>query len=63
MADTDLLVVSRGGVEYKITRGELDTYIKGGYTVVDSMLFNGIDAYLGRTPTVAGNRRTWTFSC
>ena len=63
MADTDLLVVSRGGVEYKITRGELDAYIKGGYTVVDSMLFNGIDAYLGRTPTVAGNRRTWTFSC
>ena len=62
MADTDLLVVSRGGVEYKITRGELDAYLKDGYTVVDSMLFNGTDAYLNRLPTVEGNRMTWTWS-
>ena len=62
MADTDLLVVSRGGVEYKITRGELDAYLNDGYTVVDSMLFNGTDAYLNRTPSVEGNRKTWTWS-
>lgn len=62
MADTDLLVVSRGGVEYKITRGELDAYLNEGYTVVDSMLFNGTDAYLSRTPTVTGNQKTWTWS-
>ena len=62
MADTDLLVVSRGGVEYKITRGELDAYINDGYTIVDSMLFNGTNAYLNRTPSVAGNRKTWTWS-
>ena len=62
MADTDLLVVSRGGVEYKITRGELDAYLNDGYTVVDSMLFNGTDAYLNRLPTVEGNRMTWTWS-
>ena len=62
MADTDLLVVSRGGVQYKITRGELDAYLNDGYTVVDSMLFNGTDACLTRNPTITGNQQTWTWS-
>ena len=63
MADTDLLVVSRGGVQYKITRGELDAYLKDGYTVVDSMLFNGTNALLQRTGWTADiNRKTLTVS-
>jgi len=61
MADTDLLVVSRGGVQYKITRGELDAYLKDGYTVVDSMLFNGTNAQIQRLFS-AGNLQTWTWS-
>ena len=62
MADTDLLVVSRGGVEYKVTRTELDAYLKGGYTVVDSMLFNGTDACLTRTNATKGTVTTFTVS-
>ena len=34
------------------------------YTIDQSARFNDDDsAYLSRTPRVAGNRRTWTFSC
>ena len=62
MADTDLLVVSRGGVEYKITRGELDAYLKDGYTVVDSMLFNGTNAFLQRINATSGTGTTFTVS-
>ena len=36
----------------------------GGYTVKNSLRFNaGSTDYLTRTPSVAGNRRTWTYSC
>jgi len=36
----------------------------GGYTIDQSLRFNDNDtAYLSRTPSSAGNRRTWTFSC
>ena len=34
------------------------------YTVSKSLIFNDNDsAYLNKTPSSAGNRRTWTFSC
>mgnify|MGYP003630271113 CR=1 FL=1 len=34
------------------------------YLIEQSLLFNdGDSAYLNRTPSVAGNRKTWTFSC
>ena len=34
------------------------------YEIEQSLRFNDDDsAYLSRTPSVAGNRRTWTFSC
>jgi len=34
------------------------------YTVSKSLIFNDNDsAYLNKTPSGAGNRRTWTFSC
>jgi len=36
----------------------------GGYQINDSLRFeDGSGAYLYRTPAVAGNRKTWTFSC
>jgi hypothetical protein len=36
----------------------------GGYQIERSLRFNSSDsAYLSRTPSSAGNRRTWTFSC
>ena len=36
----------------------------GGYTIDQSLRFNDDDtAYLSRTPSSAGNRKTWTFSC
>ena len=35
-----------------------------GYTVKNSLRFNaGSSDYLNRTPSSAGNRRTWTYSC
>ena len=34
----------------------------GDYLIEQSLLFDGA-AYLPRTPAVAGNRKTWTFSC
>ena len=35
----------------------------GDYLIEQSLLFNdGDSAYLNRTPSVAGNRKTWTFS-
>jgi hypothetical protein len=34
----------------------------GGYLIEQSLLFDG-SSYLTRTPSVAGNRKTWTFSC
>ena len=35
----------------------------GGYSIDNSLRFNDDDsAYLSRTPSVAGNRKTWTFS-
>ena len=39
-------------------------YNSGDYEIEQSLRFNDDDsAYLSRTPSVAGNRRTWTFSC
>ena len=36
----------------------------GGYSVDNSLRFNDDDsAYLSRTPSSAGNRKTWTLSC
>jgi len=36
----------------------------GGYDIDNSLRFNDNDsAYLSRTPSVAGNRKTWTWSC
>ena len=36
----------------------------GGYTIAQSVRFNDNDsAYLSRTPSSAGNKRTWTWSC
>ena len=36
----------------------------GGYNITNSLRFNaGSTDYLTRTPSVAGNRRTWTYSC
>jgi len=36
----------------------------GGYDIDNSLRFNDDDsAYLSRTPSSAGNRKTWTFSC
>jgi hypothetical protein len=36
----------------------------GDYLIEQSLLFNdGDSAYLSRTPSTAGNRKTWTFSC
>jgi hypothetical protein len=34
----------------------------GDYLIEQSLLFDGA-AYLDRTPSTAGNRKTWTFSC
>jgi hypothetical protein len=35
----------------------------GGYSIEDSLRFNDNDsAYLSRTPSVAGNLKTWTWS-
>ena len=35
----------------------------GRYSIEDSLRFNDDDsAYLSRTPSVAGNRKTWTWS-
>ena len=33
-----------------------------GYLLEQSLLFNGSTTYLNRTPSTAGNRKTWTFS-
>ena len=36
----------------------------GGYTIDNSIRLNDDDsAYLSRTPSTAGNQKTWTFSC
>ena len=35
----------------------------GGYLIEQSLLFDGTSAYLSRTPSTAGNRKTWTFDC
>ena len=36
----------------------------GGYTLTDSLRFRrSATAYLQRTPSSAGNRKTWTWSC
>jgi hypothetical protein len=36
----------------------------GDYLIEQSLLFNDDDsAYLSRTPSTVGNRKTWTFSC
>lgn len=37
--------------------------VSGGYTIDQSLRFNDDDsAFMSRTPSVAGNRKTWTFS-
>ena len=33
------------------------------YLIEQSLLGDGTSSYLNRTPSVAGNRKTWTFSC
>jgi hypothetical protein len=33
------------------------------YLLEQSLLFDGTNQYLTRTPSTAGNRKTWTFSC
>ena len=34
-----------------------------GYDITDSLRFrSSASAYLSRTPTTAGNRKTWTYS-
>ncbi len=35
----------------------------GGYAIERSLRFNSGDSYLNRTPSSAGNRKTWTWSC
>ena len=70
MADTDLLVVSRGGVEYKITRGELDAYLKPSVpslppmNVPLGMYFGGQNKWIEqRSPLPSGqNKKTFTIS-
>ena len=48
MIQSDLLLGQEGGA---------------GYTISRSLRFNSSDsAYLSRTPSVAGNRKTWTWS-
>jgi|6_EtaG_2_1085325.scaffolds.fasta_scaffold07349_2 hypothetical protein len=38
--------------------------VSGGYTIDQSLRFNDDDsAYLSRTPSSAGDQKTWTFSC
>jgi len=38
--------------------------VAGGYEIDNSLRFNdGDSAYLTKTPSSTGNRRTWTFSC
>ena len=32
------------------------------YLLEQSLLFDGTSAYLNRTPSTAGNRKTWTYS-
>lgn len=37
--------------------------VDSGYDITDSLRFRAsASAYLSRTPTVAGNRKTWTWS-
>tara|TARA_B110000858_G_scaffold41869_1_gene47796 strand:- start:150 stop:1049 length:900 start_codon:yes stop_codon:yes gene_type:complete len=70
MADTDLLTVSRGGVQYKITRGELDAYLKPSapslppVDVPLGLYFGGQNKWLEqRTPLPSGvNKKTFTIS-
>ena len=38
--------------------------VDSGYDITDSLRFRAsANAYLSRTPSSAGNRKTWTFSC
>jgi len=37
--------------------------LTAGYDIENSMRFDGTSAYAAITPTAAGNRRLWTFSC
>jgi hypothetical protein len=47
-----------------ITRRGASGVSTGGYEIDNSLRFNDDDsAYLSRTPSSAGNRKTWTFSC
>ena len=70
MADTDLLAVSRGGVQYKITRGELDEYLKPSVpslppmNVPLGMYFGGQNKWIEqRSPLPSGqNKKTFTIS-
>ena len=40
------------------------TVAAAGYQIDRSLRFNsGDSAYLSRTPSTAGNRKTWTFNC
>jgi len=48
-----------GIIQMIMAAGGLDQYL-----VAKSLRFNDDDtAYLNRTPSSVGNRRTWTFSC
>jgi hypothetical protein len=66
VADTDFLEVMRDGIAYKATKGQLDAALKD-LMLTKSLRFRGDTretnkAYMARTPTVEGNRKTWTFS-
>jgi len=46
-----------------VIKGELIPALPTGYTIYQSLRFNDNDsAYLSRTPSSAGNRKTWTWS-
>jgi hypothetical protein len=70
MADTDLLAVSRDGVQYKITRGELDAYLKPSVPslppmdVPKGLYFGGQNKWIEQnSPLPSGvNKKTFTMS-
>jgi len=54
-----------GDVDYAFsTDGKVTWQIvsKGDLDIQNSCMLNGVDEYLSRTPSSAGNRKTWTFS-
>ena len=70
MADTDLLAVSRDGVQYKVTRGELDAYLKPSVPslppvdVPKGLYFGGQNRWIEQRVAVPSgiNKKTFTMS-